>query len=98
MRSHGLALGGSFENAVVVDKNRVLNAEGLRSKLEFVKHKTLDFIGDFGLLGARIGGKVFLYKAGHRLHADFNREVLKHLQNSRTDVRDSHLLAQAAPS
>ena len=54
----GLAKGGSLDNAIVVDKNKILNDEGLRNKKEFVNHKILDLAGDFLLSGYRIIGKV----------------------------------------
>lgn len=77
MRKAGLALGGSLENAVVVDDDSVLNEEGLRSRDEFVQHKLLDAIGDLGLLGGEIIGKITLHKAGHSLHAAFMNELMK---------------------
>ena len=51
--SHGLALGGSFKNAIVVSQDRVLNEEGLRFPDEFVRHKMLDSLGDLYLAGGR---------------------------------------------
>ena len=77
MRSQGLASGGSLDNAVVVDDEKVLNNDGLRYADEFVKHKLLDFIGDTAMLNGRLVGKVFLHKAGHRLHALFMKKVLE---------------------
>jgi UDP-3-O-[3-hydroxymyristoyl] N-acetylglucosamine deacetylase len=76
MRSRGLALGGSRDNAVVVNNHGVVNNEGLRSPNEFVKHKLLDFIGDLSLIGGRLVGKVNIYKGGHSLHAAFTQRVL----------------------
>jgi UDP-3-O-[3-hydroxymyristoyl] N-acetylglucosamine deacetylase len=64
----GLAQGGSLENAVVVDENKVLNVEGLRFHDEFVRHKILDLIGDLALLGMPICGHVEAYHSGHTLH------------------------------
>ena len=55
----GLAKGGSLENAIVVDNDKVLNEDGLRNKNEFVNHKILDLAGDFLLSGYRILGKVY---------------------------------------
>ena len=57
LRSQNLALGGSVENAIVVDENRVLNEDGLRYEDEFVKHKILDAIGDLYLLGNSLIGE-----------------------------------------
>jgi len=77
MRKVGLALGGSLENAVVVSDSEVVNAEGLRSHDEFVRHKLLDAIGDLALLGGELVGKITLHKAGHGLHAQFMNELMK---------------------
>ena len=68
MQKRGLALGGSLDNAIVVDGDHVLNEGGLRLKQEFVKHKILDCIGDLSLLGCRVHGKVKVHKGGHALH------------------------------
>jgi UDP-3-O-[3-hydroxymyristoyl] N-acetylglucosamine deacetylase len=67
MRKRGLALGGSLDNAVVVDENGPMNK--LRFQDEYVRHKTLDLIGDLALLGAPVIGHVVARKAGHALHA-----------------------------
>lgn len=76
LRSHGLALGGSFDNAVVVDDYRVLNKEGLRSEDEFVQHKILDAMGDLCLLGHPLIGEYRAYKAGHTLNHAAIRALL----------------------
>ena len=68
LRSNGLALGGSLENAVVVGENKILNREGLRFKDEFVRHKILDSIGDLYLAGAPIQGYFYGNKSGHYLN------------------------------
>ena len=68
LRSNGLALGGSLENAVVVGENKILNKEGLRFKDEFVRHKILDSIGDLYLAGSPIQGYFFGNKSGHHLN------------------------------
>tara|TARA_R110000787_G_scaffold13803_4_gene42947 strand:- start:2083 stop:2991 length:909 start_codon:yes stop_codon:yes gene_type:complete len=68
MRSAGLALGGSLDNAVVVSGDRVLNEEGLRFEDEFVRHKILDCIGDLYLAGGPIIGKVQATRSGHELN------------------------------
>ncbi len=67
MRARGLALGGSIENAVVVDGARVLNPEGLRHADEAVRHKMLDAMGDLALAGAPILGRYTGHRAGHAL-------------------------------
>jgi len=68
LREQGLALGGSMENAIVVDDFRVLNEDGLRYEDEFVKHKILDAIGDLYLLGRSLIGAFSGYKSGHALN------------------------------
>ncbi len=67
LRAHGLALGGSLENAVVVDGARVLNPGGLRRPDEFVRHKMLDAVGDLALAGGPIVGRYVGSRAGHAL-------------------------------
>jgi UDP-3-O-[3-hydroxymyristoyl] N-acetylglucosamine deacetylase len=68
MQASGLALGGSLDNAVVVDDARVLNPGGLRMADEFVRHKLLDAIGDLALAGAPLSGRYIGHRAGHRLN------------------------------
>ena len=77
LRSNGLALGGSLDNAIVMDEYRVLNAEGLRYSDEFVKHKLLDAIGDLYLVGHPLLGAYSAHKAGHALNNLLLRETLK---------------------
>jgi UDP-3-O-[3-hydroxymyristoyl] N-acetylglucosamine deacetylase len=77
MRSHGLAQGGSLENAVVMDEYRVLNTEGLRFTDEFVKHKLLDAIGDLYLLGYPLLGAFTAHKSGHGLNNRLLRATLE---------------------
>lgn len=76
MRSRGLALGGSLENAVVLDQEDVLNPEGLRWDNEFVRHKVLDALGDLVNLSMPIMGHVVLYKAGHDLMSRLVRKIV----------------------
>lgn len=68
MHAAGKALGGSLENAVVVDGDKILNPTGLRMADEFVRHKALDAIGDLALLGHTIEGRYRSYKPGHALN------------------------------
>ena len=75
LRSQGLALGGSLDNAVVMDEYRVLNSDGLRYEDEFVRHKVLDAIGDLYLLGHPLIGAFSGHKSGHAL----NNKLLRHL-------------------
>jgi len=76
MRAAGLALGGSLQNAIVLDEFRVLNAEGLRYDNEFVKHKVLDAIGDLYLLGHPMIGQYTAFKSGHGLNNALARTLL----------------------
>ena len=76
LRRSGLALGGSLENAVVVDGERILN-DGLRFDDEFVRHKILDLLGDLALLGAPLEGSIEAWRAGHALHARLMTELLE---------------------
>ena len=68
LRSNGLALGGSLDNAVVVGESKILNSDGLRFKDEFVRHKILDSIGDLYLAGSPIQGYFSGNKSGHHLN------------------------------
>jgi UDP-3-O-[3-hydroxymyristoyl] N-acetylglucosamine deacetylase len=77
LRSNGLARGGSLDNAIVLDEYRVLNEDGLRYDDEFVKHKTLDAIGDLYMLGHPILGAFYAYKSGHALNNQLLRALLK---------------------
>jgi UDP-3-O-[3-hydroxymyristoyl] N-acetylglucosamine deacetylase len=71
LKRFGLAKGGSLDNAVVVDKDGVLNSDGLRFQDEFVRHKLLDCIGDFSLLGLPLVGHIVTHKSGHAFHHAF---------------------------
>jgi len=76
LRQQNLALGGSMDNAVVVDDYRVLNEEGLRYEDEFVRHKILDAIGDLYLLGHSLIGAFRGYKSGHGLNNQLLRALI----------------------
>jgi UDP-3-O-[3-hydroxymyristoyl] N-acetylglucosamine deacetylase len=76
MRSRGLGLGGSMDNAIVIDDYKVLNGEGLRYDDEFVKHKILDAIGDMYVVGHPIIGAYVAYRSGHALNNRLVRAVL----------------------
>ena len=76
LRTNGYALGGSLENAIVVDDFRILNKGGLRFPDEFVRHKILDLIGDLYLLGHPVLGHLVAYKSGHSLNHRLVREIL----------------------
>ncbi|MBL8344551.1 MAG: UDP-3-O-acyl-N-acetylglucosamine deacetylase [Rubrivivax sp.] len=76
MRSRGLALGGSMDNAIVVDDYRVLNAGGLRYDDEFVKHKILDAIGDMQVAGKPLLASYTAFKGGHAMNNKLLRKLL----------------------
>lgn len=76
LRKNNLALGGSMENAVVLDEYKVLNPDGLRYEDEFVKHKILDAFGDLYVSGHAIVGEFKAYKTGHALNNQLVRAVL----------------------
>ena len=68
LRANNLALGGTLDNAIVVDKYRVMNEDGLRYQDEFVRHKILDAVGDLYLLGCNLLGSFTGHKSGHALN------------------------------
>jgi UDP-3-O-[3-hydroxymyristoyl] N-acetylglucosamine deacetylase len=76
MRSHNLALGGTLDNAIVLDDQGVMNEDGLRYEDEFVKHKILDAIGDLYLLGHSLIGEFSAYKSGHGLNNRLLRTLM----------------------
>ena len=77
LRANGLALGGSLDNAIVMDEFRVLNSDGLRYEDEFVKHKVLDAIGDLYIIGHPIIGAFYAHKSGHALNNRLIRTLLQ---------------------
>lgn len=81
LRSKGLALGGSLENAIVLDEKKVLNPEGLRFDNEFVRHKILDAIGDMCLLGMNFIGNYEAFAGSHHLNHELTLELLSNPQN-----------------
>ncbi|MFV0339831.1 MAG: UDP-3-O-acyl-N-acetylglucosamine deacetylase, partial [Parachlamydiaceae bacterium] len=68
LRKNGLALGGSLDNAVVLDGDRILNPNPLRYEIEFVRHKILDAVGDLFVCGKHIMGRYYGYKSGHEMN------------------------------
>ncbi len=76
LREAGLALGGSHDNAIVMDSYSILNDDGLRYEDEFVKHKILDAIGDLYLLGHQLIGEFSAYKSGHALNNQLLRALM----------------------
>ncbi|MCA1624612.1 MAG: UDP-3-O-acyl-N-acetylglucosamine deacetylase [Acidobacteria bacterium] len=77
LRKANLAQGGSLENAIVLTPEGMLNANPLRFQDEFVRHKILDIVGDFALLGMPILGKIKAEKSGHSIHASLMSKLLK---------------------
>lgn len=77
LQKQGLIKGGSLDNAVVIDQDKIINKEGLRFQDEFVRHKILDLIGDFSLLGHPIQGHIIAHRAGHALHARLMAKILQ---------------------
>ena len=86
MKMHGLALGGSLDNAIVLDEKSVMNEEGLRFSDEFVRHKILDLIGDFSLLGLPISGHAVIEKSGHAFNHAFLRKFFETKQSWETGI------------
>ncbi|NTV12296.1 MAG: UDP-3-O-[3-hydroxymyristoyl] N-acetylglucosamine deacetylase, partial [Zoogloea sp.] len=77
LRDNGLGLGGSLDNAIVMDEYRVLNADGLRYADEFVKHKVLDAIGDLYLCGHPLLASYVAFKSGHAMNNQILRALLE---------------------
>ncbi|MDX1677678.1 UDP-3-O-acyl-N-acetylglucosamine deacetylase [Arsukibacterium sp.] len=103
LRANNLALGGSFDNAVVLDEFRVLNQDGLRYEDEFIKHKILDAIGDLYMAGYSVLGEFISYKTGHALNNQLLCAVLAEQENwefvsfeDKADMPISYLAPQMA--
>lgn len=95
----GLARGGSLENTVVLDENRVMNPNGLRWPDEFVRHKILDLIGDLSLLGLPVQGHVRVERGGHSLHHRLVCALLESPQSWRVkEGADVLPVAEASPA
>lgn len=77
LQKHDLALGGTLENAIVIQKDGVMNPGGLRFEDEFVRHKMLDIIGDFKVLNRPIRAHIIAVKAGHALDIEFAEQLKK---------------------
>ncbi len=77
LRKHGLVRGATLENAIVLDDQTILSPEPLRFPDEFARHKALDIIGDFALLGRRLQGRIVAERSGHGLHAALLRQLLR---------------------
>lgn len=92
LHSNGLALGGSLDNAVVLDDYGILNEDGLRFADEFVRHKMLDFIGDMAVLEAPLQGRFEVYASGHAL----NNSFLRYMYENAVDYLEERVLAPVA--
>ena len=92
LRKRGLVAGGSLDNAIVLDREGIVNNGKLRQENEFVKHKILDFIGDIYLLGNPVKGVFEIYKGGHRLTHEIMRSIMSDQSNwiliNEEDFRD----------
>lgn len=77
LRHQGLAKGGSLNNAILVDGDRIVNDEGLRYENEFVRHKILDAMGDLALVGVPIIGHLYARKPGHKLNNALIRQMIE---------------------
>ena len=92
LRSAGLAKGGSLNNAIVVDKNSILNKEGLRNDKEFVNHKILDCMGDLFLSGYKIIGSIKCSQGGHSLTNKLLRKIFSNKSNySLIEIKGKYL-------
>jgi UDP-3-O-[3-hydroxymyristoyl] N-acetylglucosamine deacetylase len=77
LQASGLIRGGSLDNAIVLTEKGMLNDTSLRFEDEFVRHKTLDLLGDFALIGQPVLGRLVANRAGHALHTRFVAELLE---------------------
>ncbi len=97
LREAGLALGGSLDNAIVVDGDRIVNADGLRYENEFVRHKVLDAVGDLSLAGAPILGHFHGFRSGHGMHNKLLRALFADGSAWRmVPLEDAEMAAEAA--
>jgi UDP-3-O-[3-hydroxymyristoyl] N-acetylglucosamine deacetylase len=83
LKANNLALGATLDNGILIQKDGVLNPGGLRYEDEFVRHKILDIIGDLKVLNRPIKGHIIAIKAGHAVHNDFVKEILKRIEKEK---------------
>ena len=81
LRKNGLTLGGSLDNAIVIAKDKILNKSGLRYSDEFVRHKSLDLLGDIALAQHKIIGSFFSYHSGHSLNNRLLHKIFSSKEN-----------------
>jgi len=98
LRAAGLALGGSLDNAIVVDGDRIVNADGLRYEDEFVRHKILDAVGDLSLAGAPILGHFHGFRSGHGMHNKLLRALFADASAWRTVPLEDAAGEEAMPA
>ena len=77
LRKRGLALGGSMDNAILLDGDKVVNPGGFKVASELAAHKLLDIVGDFALLGKPLIGRIDTFKSGHSMHVRAAQEAIK---------------------
>ncbi len=94
IKKMGLAKGGTLENAIVVDNEKIINEGGLRNQKEFVNHKILDLAGDFLLSGYKILGSVYCCQGGHQLTNQFLHKLLKSKIKYQTFEFDKKIIDQ----
>jgi len=94
--ARGLGRGGNLDNTVVLSKNGILNESGLRFTNEFVRHKVLDLIGDFSLLGVPFIGHLIADRSGHAMHTKLVRQILDHPE-CWVLLNADHAVAQSEP-
>jgi UDP-3-O-[3-hydroxymyristoyl] N-acetylglucosamine deacetylase len=90
LQANGLIRGGSLENAIVLTETGILNDSPLRFKDEFVRHKALDLLGDFALIGQPVLGRLVAHRAGHALHTRFVAELLESTSHWTVDTDTTH--------
>ncbi|MDP3428556.1 MAG: UDP-3-O-acyl-N-acetylglucosamine deacetylase [Humidesulfovibrio sp.] len=89
LHANGLALGGTLDNAVVLDEFGVLNTDGLRYPDEFVRHKLLDFVGDMAVMGLPLQGRFEVFASGHAM----NNAFLRHIEDNAAEYVEERTLA-----
>ena len=92
MHKNGLALGGSIDNAIVVDNGKILNPDGLRYKDEFVRHKILDLCGDIYLSGRHFLGNISAICAGHEINNKFLWELFSD-ENNYQEIESNNIIS-----
>ena len=98
IKKMGLAKGGTLENALVVDEEKVINKNGLRNEKEFVNHKILDLAGDFLLSGFRILGSVYCCQGGHQLSNLFLHKLIKSTSKYKIFKFDENIVKKSQTS